>query len=243
MSSAIDAAQDRSRSQPVLLSWSGGKDSALALARLRRNPAFEVVGLLTTVTAAYDRISIHGVRRSLLYDQAAALGIQVHEIILAPQCSNASYEAAWRHALKMLPTEMADARHIAFGDIFLADVRTYREDMARAAGYEALFPLWGEPTQSLAREVVAARFAARVVCVDTHVLDASFAGNPYDDAFLAALPESVDPCGERGEFHTFVSAGPGFHTAVRYELGDTVLRDDRFAYCDLIPHPYAALSR
>jgi uncharacterized protein (TIGR00290 family) len=229
----------RNSPRPIVLSWSGGKDSALALARLRRDPGFAVVGLLTTVSAAYDRISIHGVRRSLLQQQAAALGLRVHEVTVEPQCSNEAYEAAWRLALKTLPTELASARHIAFGDIFLADVRTYREDMTRAAGYEAVFPLWGEATHSLAREVVAAAFAARIVCVDTYVLDASFAGRPYDDAFLAALPESVDPCGEQGEFHTFVAAGPGFYAPVMYDVGDTVLRDERFAYCDLIPRPAA----
>lgn len=221
--------------EPLLLSWSGGKDSALALARLLRNPAFRVVGLLTTVTTEYDRISIHGVRRTLLLRQADALGLPVHEIEIAPRSSNESYEAAWKGSLRALPGEMAEARCIAFGDIFLEDVRRYREAMVHPLGYRTEFPLWGESTGSLANEVVDSGFEARVVCVDTHVMDASHAGRAYDAGFIARLPLSVDPCGERGEFHTFVSAGPGFRSPVGYTVGETVLREDRFAYCDLAP--------
>jgi uncharacterized protein (TIGR00290 family) len=219
----------------VLLSWSGGKDSALALAHLREDPRYEVVGLLTTVTADYDRISIHGVRRTLLHCQATELHMPLHEIMIAPQCSNEAYETAWREAFERLPVAMTDARHIAFGDIFLADVRQYREDMAHSLGFETVFPLWGESTTSLAREVLTRQISARLVCVDTDVLPADYVGRSYDVAFLDALPSAIDPCGERGEFHTFVAAGPGFRSAIPYSIGETVLRDERFAFCDLIP--------
>lgn len=221
---------------PILLSWSGGKDSALALQRLRQDPRVEVVGLLTTVTTTYDRISIHGVRRSLLKQQAEALQLPVHEIEIGPQSSNDDYEAAWTSSLERRTGAMRDARTIAFGDIFLEDVRAYRERMARALGFESIFPLWGESTEALAAEVVGSGLVARIVCVDTHSLPGSsaLAGALFDADFLDALPTSVDPCGERGEFHTFVSDGPGFVAPVRYRVGETVLRDDRFIYCDLI---------
>lgn len=220
---------------PILFSWSGGKDSALALARVLSDASLRVVGLLTTVTSGYDRVSIHGVRRALLRSQADALGLPLHEIVIEPASSNDMYEAAWTAALETLPTVMADADRIAFGDIFLEDVRTYRESMMRSFGFDSVFPLWGESTTSLAQEMISSELAARVVCVDTSVLDASFAGRSYDAAFLAELPPHVDPCGERGEFHTFVSAAPGFRFTIAYDVGETVLREERFAYCDLAP--------
>lgn len=226
--------------EAVLLSWSGGKDSAMALVRLRQSPDVEVVGLLTTVTTRYERISIHGVRRTLLQRQSEALQLPVHEIEIEPQCSNEAYQASWAESLRALPGGMTGARCIAFGDIFLEDVRRYRETMAEALGLRPVFPLWGESTISLAEEVLRRRFAARIVCVDTRALPASFVGRVYDADFIDALPASADPCGERGEFHTFVSAGPGFQAAVAYRLGEKVLRDDRFAYCDLVPDGDAA---
>lgn len=219
----------------MLLSWSGGKDSALALARLRRDPTLHVSGLLTTVTTGYERISIHGVRRTLLHRQAESLHLPVHEIEIPPQSSNEVYEAAWRESLQELPPGLGHARSIAFGDIFLEDVRQYREAMAARHGFRSVFPLWGESTRLLAREVIGDGFAVRIVCIDTEALPASLAGAVYDAAFLDQLPDSVDPCGERGEFHTFVSDGPEFREPVTYEVGDTVMRNDRFAYCDLIP--------
>jgi uncharacterized protein (TIGR00290 family) len=219
----------------VILSWSGGKDSALALARLRDDPRIEVAGLLTTVTAGYDRVSIHGVRRSLLHAQAEALGLPLHEVTLAPESTNDAYDAALASALGELRARMPRVKRLAFGDIFLEDVRRYREERVEALGFGALFPLWGEPTSDLAREVFASGIVARLVCVDTQVLSAAFAGRPYDAALLAELPTGVDPCGERGEFHTFVSAGPGFRHPVPYTVGEVVLRMERFAFCDLLP--------
>jgi uncharacterized protein (TIGR00290 family) len=217
----------------IVLSWSGGKDSALALAALRRDPDVAVVALLTSVTAGYDRVSIHGVRRALLEAQAQSLGLPLHEIRLEPQCSNAAYDEAVERSLAELGERFPDARTIAYGDLFLEDVRRYREDRMSSLGYALEFPIWGQPTDALARRFIADGFAARLVCVDTTQLDARFAGRAFDDALLAELPPTVDPCGERGEFHTFVSAGPNFAAPVQYAVGETVLRDGRFAYTDL----------
>ncbi|HEX6368151.1 MAG TPA: hypothetical protein VF006_04425 [Longimicrobium sp.] len=223
------------RPEPIILSWSGGKDSALALARLRADPRVRITGLLTTVTAGYDRVSIHGVRRALLHAQAAALGVPVHEVTLQPESSNEAYDAALAHALDKLRDRQPDVRRVAFGDIFLQDVRQYREERITALGFDGIFPLWGEPPAALAREVIECGIRARLVCVDTHALSATFAGRAYDAALLAELPDAVDPCGENGEFHTFVSDGRGFRAPVPYQVGEVVMRGDRFAYCDLIP--------
>ncbi len=221
--------------EPVVLSWSSGKDSALALSRMAEDPAVEVVGLLTTVTAGYDRISIHGVRRSLLHAQAASVALPLHEVALEPVSSNGAYERAMADALRRIREALPGVRRLAFGDLFLEDVRAYREALAERCGFGALFPLWGEPTPALARTMLADGIAARLVCVDTHALPAEFAGRRFDAALLDALPPGVDPCGERGEFHTFVSDGPGFHRPVPYAVGETVLREARFAFCDLLP--------
>jgi len=220
--------------QQIILSWSGGKDSALALDHLRHDPHVRVVALLTSVTEAYDRISIHGVRRSLLRAQAAATGLPLHEIVLQPTCTNEEYGAAVSRALTELAAHFPDARSVAFGDLFLEDVRRYREERMQPIGYECVFPLWGLDTAALARDFVNRGFEARLVCVDTTQLDRSFSGRAYDHALLDALPASVDPCGERGEFHTFVSSGPVFAAPVPYAVGETVLRDGRFAYCELM---------
>jgi uncharacterized protein (TIGR00290 family) len=219
----------------VLLSWSGGKDSALALQALRADPSGEVVGLLTSVTREYDRISVHGVRRSLLERQAARLRLPVFVIELDPACTNDAYERAFLNALEQVHRELPDVTAIAFGDLFLSDVRAYRERLLESTGFEPLFPIWGLDTAELARRFVRDGFTARIVCVDTAQLDGAFAHRVFDDSLLADLPPGVDPCGERGEFHTFVSDGPGYDGPVEYTVGETVLRDERFAYGDLVP--------
>jgi uncharacterized protein (TIGR00290 family) len=226
--------------EPIVLSWSGGKDSALALDRLRRDPSLNVVALLTSVTAVYDRVSIHGVRRALLHAQARALDLPVHEIVLDPDCTNDAYDAAQAAALLRLKSLHPDLRRIAYGDLFLEDVRQYREARLPALGLAGAFPLWGLNTSELAREFVDRGFEARLVCVDTTQLDARFAGRAYDHALLDELPASVDPCGERGEFHTFVSSGPIFRAPIQCVSGDVVVRDERFAYCDVIPSFHVA---
>jgi len=221
--------------QQVVLSWSGGKDSALALAALRRDPAIEVVALMTSVTREYERISIHWVRRSLLHAQAAAIGLPLIELALEPQCSNDDYEAAFMDAAGRARVLHPHATTIAFGDLFLEDVRAYREALLRRAGLTGLYPLWGQGTRALAHEFVASGFVAHLVCVDTTQLDAAFAGRTFDERLLAEMPLGVDPCGERGEFHTFVSAGPILAAPLDVVCGDVVLRDGRFAYGDLLP--------
>ena len=220
--------------EPIALSWSGGKDSTLTLAALRADPRVEVVALLTSITRGYDRVSIHGVRRALLEAQARAVGIPLHEIVLDPACSNDAYEAAFGLAVGRLRAAHPALGRIAFGDLFLEDVRAYRERLLASLGIAPLFPLWGLDTRALAERFVADGYRARLVCVDTTQLAARFAGRAFDAALLAELPASADPCGERGEFHTFVSDGPVFAEPVPYAVGEVVVRDGRFAYCYLL---------
>lgn len=220
---------------PVLLAWSGGKDSTLALERLLADPSWRVAGLVTTVTAGYDRIAIHGVRRSILHRQVAGLELPLFEAEIPPQASNETYEAAFARAL-------ADARAgcetrldtIAFGDLFLADVRAYREALLARLGWRGLYPLWGENARALAQRFIDRGYRAILTCVDTTQLDATFCGRDFDKTFLADLPAGVDPCGENGEFHTCVYAGPLWPTAIPLMRGERVLRDGRFQYVDLI---------
>jgi uncharacterized protein (TIGR00290 family) len=213
------------------LSWSGGKDSALALWALRREQ-LELEALITTITDTYDRISMHGVRRELLTRQAEALGPPLVEVVIPPACVNEIYEARMAEAFAVAPLSGVEA--VAFGDLFLEDVRAYREERLAAAGKRGLFPLWGRDTAGLAREFLDAGFEATLVCVDPHALDPSFAGRRYDERLLAELPPSVDPCGENGEFHTFVHAGPIFATPIACKRGEVVERDG-FVFCDLLP--------
>ena len=217
----------------VILSWSGGKDSALALHALRRDDGVEVAGLLTSVTREHDRVSIHGVRRALLHEQARLAALPLIEIWLDSGCTNEAYEAAFLGALAELRAREPEVAHVAFGDLYLRDVREYREKLLAGSGFSPLFPLWGLDTALLARRFVRDGFAARLVCVDTHQLDGSFAGREFDERLLGELPADVDPCGERGEFHTFVHDGPVFGDRIRCRPGATVLRDGRFMYCDL----------
>ena len=222
---------------PVILSWSGGKDSALALHALMQDPLVDVVGLLTTVTAEYDRVSVHGVRRTLLQTQARQLGLPLYEATLRAASTNDEYEASFLKSLQAIRSARPDIAQIAFGDLFLEDVRSYREALLSRTEWTPLFPIWGRHTADLARSFIADGFAARLVCVDTTQLDGGFSGREFDAQLLADLPASVDPCGEQGEFHTFVSDGPPFASAVPYVPGERVLRDDRFMYYDLLDAP------
>lgn len=220
--------------QPVVVSWSGGKDSTLMLERLLADPAVVVRALVTTVSAVYDRISIHGVRRSILRAQAASLGLPLHEVQLGATVTNDDYETVFANGLQALAVAYPDTRCMAFGDLFLEDVRAYREALLARHGWSGLYPLWGENTAQLARYFVNRGYVATLSCVDTQQLDASFVGRVYDDALLNDLPASVDPCGERGEFHTCVTAGPIFATSIPVHTGERVLRENRFQYCDLL---------
>jgi uncharacterized protein (TIGR00290 family) len=216
---------------PVALSWSGGKDSALALWALREELGTEPVALLTTVTEDYDRVSMHAVRSELLRAQARAIGVELVEIPIPAGCVNATYEERMAAALASPPLDRVPA--IAFGDLFLADVRAYREERLAGAGRSGVFPLWGRDTAALARQFVDAGFEATLVCVDPSQLDPSFVGRAFDEALLADLPAGVDPCGENGEFHTFVHDGPIFEAPLEVELGEVVTRDG-FAFQDVI---------
>jgi uncharacterized protein (TIGR00290 family) len=218
-------------SDPLALSWSGGKDSALALWVLREELGTEPVALLTTITEDFDRVSMHAVRSELLRTQARATGIELVEIPIPAGCVNATYEERMEDALKSPPLEQAPT--IAFGDLFLEDVRAYREARLAGAGRSALFPLWRRDTTALAREFIDAGFEATLVSVDPAQLDPAFVGRRFDAALLAELPASVDPCGENGEFHTFVHAGPVFEAPIAIELGEVVTRDG-FAFQDLL---------
>jgi uncharacterized protein (TIGR00290 family) len=218
--------------KPVLFCWSGGKDSCMALHELRRDPLREVVALLTTVTEGYDRISMHGVRRILLERQAAALGLPLEIVTIPPQCVNAEYES--RMEAMLLRWKNRGVTEVAFGDIFLQDLREYRENNLARVGMKTLFPVWLRPTRDLALEFIALGFRAVTVCVDPKILDESFVGRTIDADFLAALPAAADPCGENGEFHSFVYDGPGFSAPVEFTLGEKVLRDG-FYFCDLLP--------
>ncbi len=219
----------------LALAWSGGKDSALALHALRA-AGREPVALLTTVTEGVERVSIHGVRRELLLRQAAATGIPLIEVRLPLPCPNEVYEERMEQALQAPPLDAV--AEVAFGDLFLQDVRAYREARLAPSGRRALFPLWGRNTRDLAQEFVRS-FRAVVATVDPLSLDAGFAGRAYDAAFLHDLPPTVDPCGENGEFHTFVHAGPVCEAPIQVETGDTVTRDG-FVYTDILPAASAA---
>ncbi|HXS12657.1 MAG TPA: hypothetical protein VN734_08135 [Acidobacteriaceae bacterium] len=221
----------------VLLSWSGGKDSAWALHLLLQQPQFEIVGLLTTINTHFGRVAMHGFRQELLEEQAEAAGLPLWPVPLPWPCSNEQYETAMAAACARAVSEGIDA--IAFGDLFLEDIRAYREARLAGTGLEPLFPCWRIPTDQLARQMIAAGVRAHLVCVDPRQLDARFAGRLFDEALLNDLPATVDPCGERGEFHTFVSAGPMFarggpSRSIEIRRGDVVERDG-FVYADLLP--------
>ena len=216
----------------TLLSWSSGKDSAWALHLLRRRADLEVVGLITTVNQTHQRVAIHAVRIALLQRQAAAAGLALHVIDLPSPCSNDEYEQAM--AAFVEESKQRGIQCMAFGDLFLADIREYREAKLSGTGITPLFPLWQMPTDELAREMVRSGLRAIVTCVDPKQLPLSFAGREFNEQFLADLPAHVDPCGERGEFHTFAFDGPMFATALNVEVGE-VLERDGFGYADVLP--------
>ena len=220
----------------ALLAWSSGKDSAWSLHVLRQQGTCEVVGLLTTINQAFDRVAMHAVRAELFRALADAAGLPIWPVPIPWPCSNAEYEAAMDAAVGRARGDGISA--IAFGDLFLEDIRRYREDRLRGSGLEPLFPLWGLPTGALAETMVRGGLRARLTCVDPRQLDPRFAGREFDATLLAELPGSVDPCGERGEFHTFAYDGPMFAEPVRVRGGEVVERDG-FVFADLLPDPGA----
>ena len=219
--------------EEVLFIWSGGKDSALALYELRKTQRYGIAALLTTVTEDYDRISMHGVRRALLEQQALSLNIPLDIAYITKDSSNEEFEARMKE--KLLQYKSRGISSVVFGDIFLEDLRKYREDNLAQVGMQALFPIWKWDTDELAHTFIALGFKAVITCVDSRSLDKKFVGRAFDKRFLSALPPSIDPCGENGEFHSFVYAGPIFSESIRFRKGEVVLRDNRFYFCDLVP--------
>ena len=216
----------------MLVSWSGGKDSLMALREILRAGDCRVTALLTTITGDDGRIQMHGVRRSLLEQQAAVLGLPLHQVIIPKRASNREYEVKMIEALAAYREQNIDA--VVFGDLFLEDIRLYREQLLSRMGMRGLYPIWKRNTTELIREFIEQGFKAVVTCVNSKQLDASFAGRNIDRNFLAALPSSVDPCGENGEFHSFVFGGPLFKYDIEFRVGKVILRDDHY-FCDLLP--------
>lgn len=216
----------------ALLSWSSGKDSAWSLYSLLQRRDIQVVGLVTTINQAADRVAMHAVRRTLLEAQAEAVGLPLWDIPLPSPCSNAAYERIMGDFCQQAASRGIHA--IAFGDLFLTDVRRYREQQLQGTGLEPLFPLWGLPTHRLASEMITSGLRAKITCVDPRVLPRNFAGREFDEAFLADLPVGVDPCGENGEFHSFVYDAPVFRKPISICVGEVVERDG-FVFADLLP--------
>ncbi|MGH2403237.1 MAG: diphthine--ammonia ligase [bacterium] len=214
----------------VLLSWSGGKDSCMTLVELHRQRGVNVAALVTTVTEEYDRVSMHGVRRTLIERQAAALGLPLHTVYIPKSSSNRDYEARMEEAFEVYRQQ--GIRAVAFGDLFLADVRKYREEWFSRIRMQALFPIWHQDTLGLAKAFIDLGHRAVVTCVDGRVLAPTFAGRLVDHRFLRDLPKAVDPCGENGEFHTFVCTGPLFRREVDVDIGEVIQREV-WHFCDL----------
>jgi uncharacterized protein (TIGR00290 family) len=227
-----EVAKAQPEPRPVVLSWSGGKDSALALHRLLNASDLRVEALLTTITRDFDRISMHGVRRDLLEAQAASLGLPLWLNFISKGAANGEYEASMAEAFARCRAQGIDT--LAFGDLFLEDIRAYRDRLLAEHRMQALYPVWRRDTDRLIREFLDLGFKTAVVCVDPQQLDPSFVGRVIDEQFLADLPSGVDPCGENGEFHTFVFDGPLFADPVRFSFGKIVCRDG-FWFCDLVP--------
>jgi uncharacterized protein (TIGR00290 family) len=218
--------------KPVVVCWSGGKDSCMALHRVLQDPDLRVEALLTTVTQDFDRISMHGVRRHLLEEQAAALGLPLHQVKISKGAGNDEYEVRMGEAFSQY--RQRGIGEVVFGDLFLEDIRAYRQNLLARHDLQGLYPLWGLDTAQLIRDFIAQGFRTAVVCVDPAKLASSFVGRVIDDSFLSDLPAGVDPCGENGEFHTFVFDGPIFEAPVKFTFGEKVCRDS-FWFCDLVP--------
>jgi uncharacterized protein (TIGR00290 family) len=216
----------------AFVSWSSGKDSAFALHTARREGLADIVGVLTTVNEVYDRVAMHGVRSALLDRQIAALGLPAIKVPLPSPCSNEIYEARMAEACAQIKAQGVD--HIVFGDLFLADIRAYREEKLAAVAMTPLFPLWKRDTATLARDMIASGLVTHIACLDPKKLDRRFAGRRFDETLLGELPETVDPCGENGEFHTAVSGGPMFAASIAVTVGETVEREG-FVFTDIIP--------
>jgi uncharacterized protein (TIGR00290 family) len=217
----------------TLFCWSGGKDSAAALYELQKDHDHEISALLTTITEDYDRVSMHGVRRVLIEEQAKSLNIPLEKVYISKKSSNEEYEARMRN--KLVHYKKSGISCVAFGDIFLEDLRKYRENNLLRVGLKSIFPIWKRDTAELAGAFINSGFKAILTCVDSKVLDKTFVGRVFDRRLLSELPSNVDPCGENGEFHSFVYDGPIFKKRISFEKGEIVLRDSRFYYCDLIP--------
>jgi uncharacterized protein (TIGR00290 family) len=215
----------------ILLSWSSGKDSAWSLHVLRQRAEYEVVGLLTTFNAVADRVAMHAVRRDLVEWQAKAAGLPLWAVPLPWPCTNERYESLMAQTCAKAVAEGVEG--VAFGDLFLEEVRAYREKQLKDTGLQPIFPVWGLPTRALAQEMITSGTRAKLTCIDTAKLDRSFVGREFDEALLSALPEEVDPCGERGEFHSFVYAGPMLNAVLPIAVGDTVVRQ-QFVFADLL---------
>ena len=219
--------------EKILLSWSGGKDSALTLYELQKDKNYEIIALVTTITEDYDRVSMHGVRRALIEQQADSLGIELEKVLISRNASNQEYESKLFEVLSRFMD--LGINMVAFGDLFLEDIRRYREDFLKKIGMQGIFPIWKRNTRELAEIFLNLGFKAIISCVDSELIDKSFAGREFDEQFLSDLPAGVDPFGENGEFHTFVYAGHIFQIPLIFAKGEVVLRDNRFYYCDLIP--------
>jgi len=218
--------------EKVLFCWSGGKDSAISLYEIQRDERYEIVSLLTTITEDYNRVSMHGVPRILVEQQAYSLGLPIAEVFISKSCSNEEYESKMREVLTKFKQDGVSS--VVFGDIFLEGVRKYREDNLAKLGLKGIFPIWGRDTAELTRSFIALGFQAVITCVDSKVLGRGFVGRTVDKHFLAELPPNVDPAGENGEFHSFVFAGPIFKERIAYSLGELVMRDS-FYFGDLLP--------
>ena len=216
----------------VLMSWSGGKDSCLALYEVQQSQEYQVAALLTTITEDYDRISIHGVRRELLQKQVAALGLSLQQILITKGASNEEYERKFIDACAGYVDKGIDS--IIFGDLFLEDIKKYRDEFLARHNLRGIYPVWLSNTTSFINKFIALGFKAIITCVDAKVLDPAFAGRTIDEAFVSSLPPHVDPCGETGEFHTFVFDGPNFKHPVTFSKGEIVERDG-YWFCDLLP--------